>query len=220
MSPGRSGALHTWKGLDREPFRHRPGMFVTPTAAFPPVDESIVRVRLSVGRRHRLSYPGRRIILIHHYGQPDAIAAMVRCCFQPGTCVLPTDHRRSAHRSARRKTEDLATARLGGWLRPYVGTLEPAWLLSRPISRVLSLSLHTVERLDGRFTAISDNSKSPHPTHTRPSNISSSTIIATLSPSHTVGNAPVPDRERSRRPRPGRGAHQNPRRGRRVKHPQ
>ena len=33
MSPGRSGALRTWKGLDREPFRHRPGMSVTPTAA-------------------------------------------------------------------------------------------------------------------------------------------------------------------------------------------
>ena len=33
MSPGRSGALRMWKGLDREPFRHRPGMFVTPTAA-------------------------------------------------------------------------------------------------------------------------------------------------------------------------------------------
>ena len=32
MSPGRSGALRMWKGLDREPFRHRPGMSVTPTA--------------------------------------------------------------------------------------------------------------------------------------------------------------------------------------------
>ena len=81
MSPGRSGALRTWKGLDREPFRHRPGMFVTPTAAFPAVDESIVRVRLSIDKTHRLSYRGPFIIFIHHYGQPEAIAAMVRAFF-------------------------------------------------------------------------------------------------------------------------------------------
>ena len=81
MCPGRSGALRGWKGLDREPFRHRPGMSVTPTAAFPAVDGSIVRVRLAVGKRHRLSYPGSFIIFIHPYGQPEAIAAMVRAFF-------------------------------------------------------------------------------------------------------------------------------------------
>ena len=178
---------------------------------------SDARVRVPVGRRRRHSSPGRRIILIHRYGQPDAIAAMVRPFFRLGLHVLPTLTGAQTGRSAGRKTEDLATARLGGRVRPYVGTLEPRRRLWGPKSHVLFLSWNTAGGRMRPFQSMAHSSSCAARLLLANRNESCVYLLATTysSPGPALGF--LAERWRPRSRQAGRGAHENARPRKRVK---
>ena len=180
---------------------------------------SDARVRVPVGRRRRLSCPGRRIILIHQYGQPDAIAAMVRPFFRLGLHVLPTLTGAQTGRSCRRKTKAFTSAGLGGLIRPYVGTLEPRRRLWEPKSHVLFLSWNTAGGRMRPFQSMAHISSCAARLLLANRNESCVYLLATTYSSPGPALGLLAERWRSRSRQAERGAHENarpPARGRRV----